>query len=256
MNKLLYNRQKVLNRPNYIIKYIEVIKNYKLTKFNNESKNIAILLESRIFENTEFILRQFSRFLPEDFAMWIYVTENVYNEYLEIANKLNNGIKIIILPNEYKLTSIDDYNNIMFNKSFWNLLIQFERVLIFQMDTMIYKNTIEQFYQYDYVGAPWDPKYKICDSNVGNGGLSLRNIKATIDCLNNMDKIIDSGEKIHEDIFYSKAMIKLGYKIPDIETASLFAIEDYMHNENCFGSHKLEKFHINLFNKLLEDSFN
>jgi hypothetical protein len=256
MNKLLYNRQKVFNRPNYIIKYIEVIKNYKLTQFNNESKNIAILLESRIFENTEFILRQFSRFLPEDFAMWIYVTENVYNEYLEIANKLNNGIKIIILPNEYKLTSIDDYNNIMLNKSFWNLLIQFKRVLIFQMDTMIYKNTIEQFYQYDYVGAPWDPKYKISDSNVGNGGLSLRNTKATIDCLNNMDKIIESNEKINEDIFYSKAMNKLGYKIPDIETASLFAIEDYMHNEKCFGSHKLEKFHINLFNKLLEDSFN
>ena len=186
------------------------------------------------------------------------VSSEERNEGLKeiIANKLNNGIKIIILPNEYKLASIDDYNNIMLNKSFWNLLIQFERVLIFQMDTMIYKNTIEQFYQYDYVGAPWDPKYKICDSNVGNGGLSLRNIKATIDCLNNIDKIIDSDEKINEDIFYSKAMIKLGYKIPDIETASLFAIEDYMHNEKCFGSHKLEKFHINLFNKLLEDSFN
>ena len=54
----------------------------------------------------------------------------------------------------------------------------------------------------------------------------------------------------------SKKMLKLGYKIPDIKTASLFSIEDYMHNEECFGSHKLEKYHINLFNKLLENSFN
>ena len=261
MNKFLFNKQKIFNRTCDISKYTEIIKNYKLTQFNNESKNIAILLESRIFDNTEFILRQFSRFLPNDFAMWLYVTENVFNQYVEITNKLNNKIQVILLPNEFKLENIDDYNNIMLNISFWNLLKQFERVLIFQMDTMIYRNGIEQFYEYDYIGAPWDPKYKI-SNNVGNGGLSLRNIKAVLNCLDNRDKIIIEnnnqkiGNNISEDIFYSYAMIQLGYKIPNTEIASLFAIEYYMHNEKSFGSHKLEKFHINLFNKILEDSFN
>jgi hypothetical protein len=251
MNKLLLNKQKIFNRTNDLSKYTETIKNYKLVQFNNESKNVAVLLESRIFDNTEFILRQFSRFLPEDFAMWIYVTQNVYDQYVELGNKLNNGIRIILLPEEFKLTSIDDYNNIMLNISFWNLLIQFERVLIFQMDTMIYRNGIEQFYKYDYIGAPWDPKFKICETNVGNGGLSLRNIKAVIDCLKNRKKILEPSEKIPEDIFYSKMMFELGYNVPEEEVASLFAIEDYLHNEKCFGSHKLDKFHINLFNKIL-----
>jgi hypothetical protein len=49
------------------------------------------------------------------------------------------------------------------------MFIEFGRVLIFQMDTMIYKSGIEQFYEYDYIGAPWNPKFKISDSNVGNG---------------------------------------------------------------------------------------
>jgi hypothetical protein len=124
------------------------------------------------------------------------------------------------------------------------------------MDTMIYRNGIEQFYKYDYIGAPWDPKFKLCETNVGNGGLSLRNIKAVIDCLKNREKILEPSEKIQEDVFYSKMMFELGYKVPEIEVASLFAIEDYLHNEKCFGSHKLDKFHINLFNKILGDSFN
>ena len=133
------------------------------------------------------------------------------------------------------------------------MFIKFDRVLLFQMDTMIYRNVIEKYYEYDYIGAPWDPKFKICESNIGNGGLSIRNVKASINCLSKIK--IEKNEKIAEDIFFSKAMLILGYKIPDIKTASLFSIEDYMHNEECFGSHKLEKFHINLFNKLLENSF-
>jgi hypothetical protein len=250
MNKFLLDKQKIFNRTSDIGKWNKIIGNYKLVQFNNNSKNLALLLESRIFDNTEFILRQFSRFLPEDFAMHLYVTSNVYNEYIELSRKLNNGLQVILLPSEFNLESVDDYNNILLNITFWNMFIEFERVLIFQMDTMIYRSGIEKFYEYDYIGAPWNPKFKISDSNVGNGGLSLRNVKACINCLSKID------EKISEDVFFSKTMLKLGYKIPDIKTASLFSIEDYLHNEECFGSHKLEKYHINLFNKLLEKSFN
>jgi mannosyltransferase OCH1-like enzyme len=245
------------------LQYEKLIK-YKLNVFNNNSKNVALLLESRITKNTEFILRQFSRFLPEDFAMWIYVTENVHNDYLELAKKINNNIKIILLPIQYSLTSIKDYNDIMLDITFWKLLIQFERVLIFQLDTMIYRNGIEEFYQYDYVGAPWDEKNKI-SSNVGNGGLSLRNIKAMIYCLENKDKVIISDypekkekyeifQRDPEDTFFSYAMNQFNYNIANIETASLFAIEAYKFNKECLGSHKLYIYNLSLYNELLNKS--
>lgn len=38
------------------------------------------------------------------------------------------------------------------------MLEQFERVLVFQMDTMIYRKGIEEYYKYDYIGVPLDPK--------------------------------------------------------------------------------------------------
>jgi len=240
---------------------LDLIKDFRLSQFNNSSKNVAVMLESRIFLNTEFILRQFSRFLPDDFAMQIYVTENVYNLYLEISKKLNNNINILRLPQLFSLKSVKDYNNIMLDISFWNLLKQFEKVLIFQSDTMLYRRGVEQFYELDYVGAPWYPTDNISTS-VGNGGLSLRSINAIMDCLSNKDKIIiPSYHKMEfwheqlgdnpEDIFYAYAMNQLGYKVADIDSASLFSIELYNYNEECFGSHKLSEYNPELFSKLL-----
>ena len=238
-----------------VYKYLDskLIERYSLSQFNNNSKNVALMLESRMFENTEFILRQFSRYLPEDFAMWIYVTPNVYSSYVELANKLNNNINIIQLPSQYVLNSVNDYNNIMLDISFWSLLQQFERVLVFQMDTMIYRKGIERFYEYDYIGAPWNPSSNMATS-VGNGGLSLRNIQAMIYCLQNRNNVhvgIFNKNNIAEDVFYAYAMSQFGYKVADIENALSFSIESYGYNENSLGSHKLYVYNSELYDKLV-----
>ena len=250
-NKLLLNS---INEFNYIIKYdeiIEYVRKYKLIKFNNNSKNIAIMIESRIFNYTELLLRQFSRFLNNDFTMWIYVTENVYDEYINLASKLDNNINILILPKEYILRSRKDYNKIMLNINFWKLLIKFDKALIFQHDTMIFHNEIDQFYDYDYIGAPWDPINNI-DYEGGNGGFSLRNIKAIIYSLEYKSFVKMHNYDINtisEDIFFSIALKQFGYKLPTKEISSLFSIESYLYNEFSLGCHKLDN--KNLFNKLL-----
>jgi hypothetical protein len=238
-----------------VYKYLDpkLIERYPLSQFNNNSKNVALMLESRMFENTEFILRQYSRYLPEDFAMWIYVTPNVYSSYVELANKLNNNINILELPNQYVLNSVNDYNNIMLNISFLTLLQQFERVLIFQMDSMIYRKGIESYYEYDYIGAPWNPNSNMATS-VGNGGLSLRNIQAMIYCLQNRKNVhvgCFNKKNIAEDVFYAYAMSQFGYKVADVETALSFSIESYGYNENSLGSHKLFVYNSELYDKLV-----
>ena len=231
---------------------LELINKYKLVKFNNNSKNVALLLESTINENTELTLRQFSKYLPEDFAMWIYVTKNVYDDYIQLVKKLDNNITVMLLPNRYNLTSIQDYNTIMLDISFWKLLDQFDRVLIFQLESLIYHYDIEKFYKYDYISAPINPDDNP-ENNIYKSGLSLRNIKAMIHCLEKIDKIkLPKYDKyIQENIFYSHAMDQLCYNLPDEKTSSLFSIESYMHNENSFGSYKLQEYDIKLYSKLL-----
>jgi hypothetical protein len=201
------------------------------------------MVESRIFPNTEFIIRQFCRYLPEDFNMYIYATDNIYNDYLNIADKLNNNIIVKILP--FKLHTIQDYNNIMLNISFWKMFDKFDRVLIFQNDTMIYKYNISDFYQYDYISAPWVSSQNIT-KNPRNVGLSMRNIKAMLYCLENEDKVkipydneyeserknVFNG-KYPESIFFSFAMRQFRYNVADHFTSSLFSIENSSFNNNA-----------------------
>jgi mannosyltransferase OCH1-like enzyme len=243
------------------IENIQFILKNKLVKFNNNSKNVALMVESRIFPNTEFIIRQFCRYLPADFSMQIYATKNVYDDYMIIANKLNNNINVEILP--YELKSLKDYNDIMLNISFWKLLTKYDRVLIFQNDTMLYKNNIADFYQYDYIGAPWYPIRQIA-KNVGNGGLSMRNISAMIYCLENektvkipyntmynYEKYFVFKGKYPEDVFFSYAMLQFDYNVADMNTASLFSIESCLYNDYVLGSHKLDVYNSQLYKTLL-----
>jgi len=243
-----------------------MIKYYNVPKFNNNNnKNIALMLESRIFENTEFILRQFSRFLPKTFEIHIYVTKNVLDKYIAIVKLLNNNIQVKELPTEFKLESVKDYNNIMLNVSFWNIFTKFNKVLIFQSDTMIYRSGIERFLIFDYIGAPWPLDYILSNNVGGNGGFSIRTISAMIDCLKNKSKIkipnyknyIIDKQKLDEhpeDIFYSCAMATLNYKVADYKTASLFANETSFFNKKCIGSHQLNIFNSTLYQSLLINS--
>lgn len=240
-----------------------IIDIYKRNTFNTSGKWVAIMLESRFNNDIIFVLKQFSRFLSDKWSMILYVTSDVYDKYMKVSSELNNNIQIKLL--NYTLTNVIDYTKIMFDINFWKELSHFEKVLIFQSDTMIYKYGIEKFIDYDYIGAPWPLEYNI-SNGVGNGGLSLRTIPAIIYCLENKDKVIIDKYKnydkdlialkgIHpEDVFYSYAMNQFGFRVASPSIASKFAIETVMFNDDTIGSHQLSKFNESLYNKLLTKS--
>ena len=164
------------------------------------------------------------------------------------------------------LNSVKDYNNILHSYDFWKEFSIFDKILIFQEDTMIYKFGIENFYKYDYVGAPW-PKQLGVDSCVGNGGFALRTVNASIDCIKNYNNIkipqylqsntnVQKFGKHPEDILFSYGMQQLGYKIPPYSIAKHFSIESVELNKNTIGSHQLYKFNNNLSQELFLNSVN
>jgi hypothetical protein len=236
---------------------------YLLTTFSEHGIHVAILFESRYTNNIELLLRQISRFLTNDWSVILYVTKEVYESYVALCSRLGNGIQVVMTT--YQLQNVIDYNNIMLDLSFWKTLSSFSKVLIFQTDTMMYRYGIEQFYSYDYVGAPW-PKELNCASLVGNGGFSLRTISAIIDCLSNRDEISINhylqydlnlerlGGQHPEDITFSQGMLQRGYNIASIDYATYFSIETTNYHSQCIGSHQLEHFNNNLSKQLILDS--
>jgi hypothetical protein len=241
---------------------INLLDIYHRTTFSIQETHVAILLESREID-IKILLKQVSRFLTEDWSVILFVTDEVFFYYESLCNSVNNSIQVKRLT--YHLTSQSDYNKIMLSLNFWKELKDFEKVLIFQADCMIYRHGIEQFYNYDYIGAPW-PTSLGTEVLVGNGGFSLRTISSVIYCLEHLNEIqikpyaqyelnankLDGLQP--EDIIFSHGMKQFKFCIPDATIAKYFSIETVEHNKQCIGSHQLDRFNPELSKELLYQS--
>ena len=96
---------------------------------------------------------------------------------------------------DFNINSLYDYNRVLTSIEFWANLIDYKRVLIFQHDSGLLRDGIEDFMQWDYIGAPWTFQYK-----GGNGGLSLRNPRAMLKTINTLAYLPRYG---HEDVYFS-----------------------------------------------------
>lgn len=174
--------------------------------------------------------------------------------------------------------SINGYNKLLLSKDFYATFSLFEYMLIHQPDVYLFKNELDYWCErnYDYIGAPWFRPDKLnkgsilsfiektkqsfksntvyCSryNKVGNGGLSLRNIKTALKLLSItpqklLDKYLNSeGCDFNEDIFWSleAPLILTEYKVPKWEEAMHFAIEfqpsiayKYLNKTLPFGCH-------------------
>jgi hypothetical protein len=211
--------------------YIEFINNPKET-MNQDAQYTAIIIEPREHKALSLVLKSFLNNLSENWNVIVfhgnknlqYVQDIITNDLVEHKKR----IKLINL-NVDNLT-IDDYNKILLSESFYDN-IPTEVFLVFQTDTLINdknKDKINEFLQYDYVGAPW----KYIGYQVGNGGLSLRRKSKMIEKIR---KCPYNGEP--EDLFFADdKCVKLNK--PHFEKAKEFSVET-LYYANPFGVHKL-----------------
>jgi hypothetical protein len=134
-----------------------------------------------------------------------------------------------------------DYSGILKDKHFWNDIDE-EHILVFQHDSFVLRSGIEEFLQYDYIGAPWywvygdyrDKRYKDLKDfqKGGNGGFSLRKKSAMI-------KLIEENPRDYEyeDMFFSNALQK---DIP-LDVKKRFAVES-MFYPDPLGVHQITKY--------------
>ena len=136
---------------------------------------------------------------------------------------------------------LDDYsyNTLLKNHSTWQYFQSqgIEKILLFQLDAILLRNDIEEFFKWDYIGAPWkrtNDVYKGVnevgaripalppDKRVGNGGLSLRSVKPMANLTQN--GLVSSPEE-QEDVFFVRHLSENVYSVADIRTALDFSQE-------------------------------
>jgi hypothetical protein len=190
----------------------------------------AIIIEPRPHKALNFVLNNFLENLSDEWGFIIFhgnkntnFIQNIITN--EINPDYNNKIKTINLgiDNLYS----NDYSNLLKNKDFYNN-IETETFLIFQVDTLIIKENkdlINDFLEYDYVGAPWQNGW------IGNGGLSLRKKSKMLEVIDKVNK----DYKVNEDEYFSYQNVVYLYR-PSFEKAKQFAIET-IYNKKSFGVH-------------------
>ena len=92
------------------------------------------------------------------------------------------------------------YNRLLLTERFYRAFAEYEYILIYQLDCLVFASTLEEWCQrdWDYVGAPWladteDPAKGF--STVGNGGLSLRRVRRAIEVLTSKDLMQDPKKR-------------------------------------------------------------
>lgn len=197
----------------------------------------AIIVEPRQHKALLFVLNNFLENLSYEWNIIIFHGINNYDFLINIINKhLLKYIERISLKN----LNVDNLKREEYNKMFITNIefynhIPTEIFLVFQTDSMILKknkNLINNFLNYDYVGAPWQ-WYIFNKFNVGNGGLSLRKKSKMLEII---EKSKNYLQQENEDIFFScNELVTLNK--PSIEEAKLFSIE-HIFSDISFGCHQ------------------
>ena len=164
--------------------------------------------------------------------MQVSLIEN-YPECFNIVYKhgqfLPSDTKCII---EKRLNSITEYNNRLTSLAFWEQFTE-ENILIIQHDSAILRTGIEDYFKYDFIGAP----IKWIDFPAMNGGFSLRRKSAMINVIKNY---YYNGLD-NEDIYFCNGLKQLNGNLPTFETAKEFSCETIF-NLGSLGYHAIDKY--------------
>lgn len=192
----------------------------------------------------------------------------VHPEGLDVSVYSAIATKAIFMPLKAScFKSIESYSLLLNSSYFYKKFLGYTYILIHQLDAFVFEDQLEYWCSkdYDYIGAPWinatwinKLKEKISWIDkiiypVGNGGFSLRKVKTFYYGSIFLAPIVSFlwKKKWNEDFFWSSAAHRFipGFRIPQVEEARLFSIEEYPStaykdngNKLPFGCHAWEKF--------------
>lgn len=186
-------------------------------------KLAAIIVETRTGQKYKDVIQQHMKHL-KGWDLCVCTLEDNFSYYTDCYQYAVPEIK-----------GDADYNRLLTDPNFWKHFIWYDKVLIFQHDSGILKDNINDFLEYDYVGSPW-----AFQPSGGNGGLSLRDPKVMMDICTLLPYSPSYG---NEDIYFCNYMNehKFGRLAPR-EVCKKFAMEVELEFDT-FGYHAIDRYH-------------
>ena len=210
-------------------------------------RKFCVIVEPRQHPNLIPVIKNFM-FLLQHTGWGLIVYHGPDNERF-VKDGLQDAIPNVhyVRMTQPNLTT-GEYSAMLGNPLFWQCLLDVfkcEHALIFQCDTLLLKGgaAIDAWLKYDYVGAPWPimsasigPRQRELQLTVGNGGLSLRNVRVMLAIARNHP--YPSDAIVPEDVYFSYWLKwnEAVYWTPRGDEASAFAVE-HVRNPDAAGLH-------------------
>lgn len=190
-------------------------------------KNGCCIVETRRLDNLVSIIKDHHlKYLPDDWGLTIVCGLNNHDQVKGVNFERDTTVRVLDNP---PLTKIAHYNALLKSSMFWRSL-PYEKVLIFQADSKLLRTGIEEFMEYDYIGAPRP-------TQGANGGLSLRSVEV-------MKYICEKGDPPmlgNEDLAFAAAMRRHGVgKQAGRDVCTKFSVESIF-ALGSLGVHNIEK---------------
>lgn len=194
-----------MTRKEEYYELISRIPQHKPTKpFLQNGKLIICLIEFRTMPSIEHVMNAvLSLYNPDEIGIAVVYGIN-NSDYVENLFKDWQGMKLI--KTQHGNLTRGDYSALCLTPEIWENFTDFSHVLVYQTDALICGKIDDQYFQYDYIGAPWTVGFRVKNGYLGgNGGFSLRNIQKSIEVCEQFRNIPFSKiPRENEDIFYCR----------------------------------------------------
>lgn len=214
--------------------YYELLKKIPTASLSQRScktsgKLIVCLIEFREMPEIEYVMNAlFQVYEPEEIGIAI-MFGNDNAAYIRERYESIQNIKLIQLDLGNITRQI--YSKLLKRPQFYEHFIDFSHVLIYQTDALIFQKIPDEYFEFDYIGAPWRPNVPWSKYKAGNGGFSLRKVSAMIQtCESNRNLPMARINGSNEDILFAS---QDRYKYPQInsEMHKSFSVEQVYHPE-------------------------
>lgn len=204
-----------------------------------ETTKYCVIVEPRSHPRLVIVIKNFMYLLQK--KGWGLIIFHSYENESLLKEGLSGWPNVIYIPILEKGMPIAKYNDLLCSDVIWDILYKYKchNALMFQVDTVLLKDNVDDFISYDYVGAPWDVRW--LDMDIGNGGLSIRNVFRMWMISRQGSRIINTpfGQRFlgNEDIFYSWYLKQNKANLPTVDVAKQFSIETIWYEDPC-GIHQ------------------
>jgi len=196
-------------------------------------KYTAVIIEPREHPALEFVLQNFNDNLSDEWQFVVFHGNKNIEYTQKICDKVFKKDRVKLVNLGIDNLTISEYSGLFYNNILYDN-ISTETFLIFQTDSIIcskYKDTINEFLDYDYVGAPW------ANGDIGNGGLSLRKKSKMLEIVEKCKNKKVGDNYINEDMIFFNGCNVVELNKPNFDKAKKFSLETVF-NEKSFGIHK------------------